>query len=80
MKMMTTDKRLNWEYKGCKIVPISCCRDSNWKKTGWCPIDFGFGLRSRYWRINFPDETWIHAATKSECREYIDKTIGKHQA
>lgn len=75
---MITDKRLNWEYKKCKIVPVACYRDSNWGKEAE-PIDFGFGMRHRYWRINFPDETWIHVETKKECRKYVDKCIDKHQ-
>jgi len=68
---MTTDKRLNWEYKGCKIVPIACHRDSDWGKEIE-PINFGFRTLSRYWRIDFPDETWVHVDTKPECRNYID--------
>lgn len=66
MERMITDKRLNWEYKGCKIVPIACEAEA---------INFGFGPRTQYWRIDFPDETWVHVATKSECRAYIDKHI-----
>lgn len=73
------DKRLNWEYKGCKIIPIACHRDSAWGKEAE-PIDFGFGMRSRYWRIDFPDETHVHVDTKADCRNYIDTRIGKHQA
>ncbi len=74
----TPDKRLNWEYKRCKIVPVACYRDSNWGKEAE-PIDFGSGPRSRYWRIDFPDGTWVHVATISECRDYIDKHVEKHQ-
>ena len=75
---MIIDKRLNWLYEGCEIVPVACHRYSNWGKEAE-PTDFGFGMRSRYWRINFPDKTWIHVANKMECRNYIDKCIAKHR-
>ncbi len=66
---MSEDKRLNWEYRECKINPVHCY--CSW---GQCatPIDFGNAYRTRYWLINFPDDTWIHCGTKAECREYID--------
>jgi len=78
---MTTklDNRINWKYKGCEIIPVACYRDANWGKEAE-PIDFGFGMRSRYWRIEFPDKTWVHSATKSDCRKYIDKRSTKEDA
>ena len=72
--MTVVDNRLVWEYKGCKVSPVACYRDTNWGKEAE-PIDFGRGMRSRYWRIDFPNDTWIHAATKSDCRDYIDKMV-----
>jgi hypothetical protein len=72
------DRRLTWEYKGCRITPVACHRYANWGKQAE-PIDFGFGPRTRYWCICFPDETWVHVATKPECRRYINSMIEKHQ-
>ena len=68
---MKPDKRKIWEYKNCKIIPIDC-QPPIWGKCGE-PIDFGRGIvRNRYWRIYFPDESWIHVGTKQDAREYID--------
>ncbi len=64
------DKRLNWEYDGCEIVPINCFHPTRGKVAE--PIFFGKIVRSQYWRIDFPDESWIHVDTKAECRKYID--------
>lgn len=65
------DKRYPWFYKGCKIIPVTCSKH----KGEW--IDFGYGFRSRYWRIDFPDKTWVHVATKEECRKYIKNMKAK---
>lgn len=73
---MAADIRLIWKYKDCTIVPIAC---NGSKEAEEIEIDFGFGPRSRYWRIDFPDETYIHAPTKAECRTYIDRVIEHHQ-
>lgn len=68
------DKRLNWEYDGCKIVPINC--QPAWGKCGE-PIHFGGAYRNLYWRIEFPDESWVHCGTKADCRSYIDSVRTK---
>jgi hypothetical protein len=77
---MKLDRRLTWEYKGCRISPV-------WGGEAE-PIDFGSGMRTRYWHIYLPDNTWNHtvspekhllAATKSECRRHINSMIEKHQ-
>lgn len=64
------DKRLNWEYDGCQIVPINC-QHPTWGKAAE-PIDFGDKVRNLYWRIDFPDGSWVHSGTKADCRSYID--------
>jgi hypothetical protein len=66
------DKRYLWSYKGCEIIPVACHRYANWGKEAK-EIDFGHGSKSRYWRIEFPDKSWVHAETKEECRKYIRK-------
>ncbi len=79
MKDTLIDKRLIWHYKGCTIVPVACHRYANWGKEAEA-IDFGYGPRSRYWRIDFLDKTCVHCGTKEECRKYIQKmgTEGRH--
>jgi hypothetical protein len=67
---MKPDRRKNWTYKGCKIVPVHCY--CNWGQCG-TPKDFGDGIyRTRYWRIDFPDKSWVHVATKQAVRDYVD--------
>lgn len=74
---MKADIRRIWQYKGCKIIPVDC-QHPTWGKSA-TPQDFGDGIyRNRYWRIEFPDKSWIHSATKTTCREYIDNHIEAH--
>ena len=62
--------RLEWKYKGCNIIPV----------TGEKPKYFGLigGVsgrvmyRSKYWRVNFSDDTWCYCGTKEDCRKFID--------
>jgi len=65
-----------WTYKGCTVLPIQANRE--WTSHPY-PTDFGFGIRYRYWKIIFPDGSWIFIRNKKECREYIDKVVDKHQ-
>lgn len=77
MKLMKADIRLKWQYRGCTIIPVDC-QHPRWGKCG-TPRDFGDEVsRNRYWRIEFPDESWVLAATKQECRDYVDRNEGKH--
>lgn len=73
-KTELTDKRLNWEYRNCKIFPVACYRNVTRGKNAE-PIDFGSGPRTQYWRIEFPHMTWVHVDTKAECRICIDTAI-----
>lgn len=65
-----SDNRAIWEYDDCQIVPINC-QHPTWGKCAE-PIDFGDKIRNLYWRIDFPDRSWIHAGTKADCRSWID--------
>jgi hypothetical protein len=57
-------RRKPWKYNGCRIAPQS-----------GRPTYFGSprGAYLRFWwRIDFPDGTWIRAATKQAAKQYID--------
>jgi len=67
---MKADIRRNWEYRGCKVNRVDC-QHPTWGKC--CePIRFRIAYRNRYWRINFPDKTWVHVEFKADARSYID--------
>ena len=57
--------RKTWWYKGCKIVPIN---------EGF-PRRFRLAYRKVYWRIDFPNQTWIHVEFKQDARDYIAKYL-----
>ena len=73
------DRRKNWKYKECKIVPRGMYDyGPHWGKMDE-PKEFGDGLvRTRWWRIDFPDKSWIQVATKPAARDYIDKRKKAH--
>lgn len=52
-----------FDWRGCEVVPID--NPAN-------PIDFGYGPVSSYWRINFPDQSWIHVPNRESAIVYID--------
>lgn len=70
---MKADIRRVWTYRGCKVVPVDC-------QISHCePKAFGDGiLRNRYWRIEFPDGSWVATATKQTACDYVDHRIVKH--
>ena len=67
---MKKDRRLNWQYSGCKILPVNC-QHPTWGKQAE-PMLFDGVLRNRYWRVILPDKTWVHCATKALCRRFIE--------
>lgn len=85
---MKADIRRPWGYKSCKIVPVDCPHHAKQLLQPWpglvvggkrgellspYPRDFGDGVcRNRYWRIEFPDESWVWTATKRAAKWYID--------
>ena len=76
-KILKTDKRKEWEYKDCRVVPVGNNRSGNDK---YAPsyartMNFGFGLTRRYWRVFFPDGSDMCVATKHNAREYIGDLI-----
>ena len=75
---MQPDKRNIWNYRGCVIVPIDCQPQPYGKVAEY--EEFGDGrVRRRYWRVEFPDGTWIKCGTKEDCREYIDLPRNDHR-
>lgn len=61
-----------WTYRGCLIgietlpdpILIGCNRGVN-------------RYLKSFWRIVFPDGTWIRCGTKQQCRSYIDRGQGR---
>lgn len=74
---MKADIRRIWLYMDCQVVPVDC-QHPTWGKCGE-PKSFGDGIcRNRYWRIEFPDGSWVHTATKKSARDYIDNRLKTH--
>lgn len=75
---MNADRRLSWEYRGCKVIPVNCQHPNlclyclSW---GCCaePIRFRLAYRNRYWRIIFPNKTWVYVEFKADAVDYIDR-------
>lgn len=75
---MKTDRRLPWEYQECKVVPVCTHSLPNWGKVTE-PIDFGDGVvRNFWWRVDFPDGTWIHCKNKAAVRRHVDVVFVTH--
>ena len=74
---MKADTRKIWTYKGCKIIPVDC-QHPMWGKCAE-PIRFRLAYRNRYWRIEFPDQSWVTVEFKADARDYIDNNIDKHK-
>lgn len=67
--------RSPFTYRGCTVYP--CDYYPQWKETN-DPIDFGDGkYRTQFWRVEFPDDTWVKARDKRAAQDYIDKHLGK---
>lgn len=74
---MKPDKRKNWSYNGCNVFPIDCYNiGTNWGKSAE-PIRFRTAYKSRYWRIDFPDDSHVHVETKQDAVEYINLYLSK---
>lgn len=68
---MKADKRNQWTYKGCEIVPVDC-QHPTWGKCGE-PVYFTTAFRNRFWRVEFRNKTWTHVEFKSDARRCIDE-------
>lgn len=76
---MKLDKRKPWTHKGCQIEPVELFL-KGWQfanNPGY--VDFGDnrGCQSRYWKVNYPDKTWVCCGTRTDCIENIDTTAKK---
>ena len=65
------DKRKVWQYRGCTIQPqkgspkyFGC---ANFVPDSGCTQ-----YRTLWWKIDFPDNTWVLCGTKNDCRAYVD--------
>ena len=76
---MKQDKRKNWTYRCCKIVPVDCYPLSHGvgkssRGQVATPDAFEDGIyRTRYWRIEYRNGHWRNTATKKTAREFIDR-------
>lgn len=78
-----SDSRKAWTFKGCSIQPESV-GSADPKPTCCGPIYFGVNHRQpyqrRWWKVTFPDGTWIRCANKARCVGYIERNLADHQA
>lgn len=70
--------RKEWSYKGCHIEPIKG-EARYFGSKHFVPDSRSTQYRTAYWRINFPDSTWIFGGTKEECRDCINRYFKEMQ-
>ena len=64
-----------WTYESCTIEP-ECGEPRYFGSPKW--YEGCTQYRTRWWRIWFPDKTWVLSGTKESCRAYIDKVGYRH--
>lgn len=65
------DDRRVWTYRGCRVEPI-IAKSRYFGHPRFVPDSRCVQYRTKFWRVNFPDQTWTFCGTKDECRDYID--------
>lgn len=72
------DKRKKWEYRGCLIEPQT--GPSRYfghpNYTPGCRLSL---YRTKWWRITFPDNTWVLSSTKEQVITYINHPVNRHR-
>jgi len=71
-------KRQPWTYRGCTITPetgdIRYFGHRDYTPGSRLPL-----YRTTWWKVTFPDNTWIYCGTKDDCRDYIDDPCNSHR-